>query len=45
MRRKYIKEHITSFSMHNTPSLQAYNVYDLDDINDLVTIEAGATKE
>ena len=41
---KIIKEHIKSLSRVNTTSLQADNVEDRYDINDLLIIESGVTK-
>ena len=40
-----IMEHITPMSMDNTTSLQDDIVVYLDDINDLLIIEAGVTKK
>ena len=39
-----IEENITSFSMDNISSLQADNVENIGEINNLLIIEAGVTK-
>ena len=40
-----MKEHTKPLSRDNTTSIQADNVVDIDDINDLLMIEAGVKKE
>ena len=42
--QKIMKKHIRPLSRDNTTSLQADNVEYLDDINDILMIKAGVTK-